>query len=288
MTSLLSKRILAICLFTYGFNVNAADIQDHQISIDKLEHRKQAFRFQTPKDAKLMLVRSHIDDLPGFTLKDQRKDEAERLKFNNQFNIKAADKALTIYQQAQQWKISSFATYLFGLYSIYQLDEATATFCGEVNLSEESLNQLGFIEMTIDIDPTKRSQGIGTITIQAVLDHILTPNLGKKQLSMINYHNTSNKSAMIKKGFSKSLTALAYLKSTIAFDNLASYIVHQKVGMTPNNFSVDYSVVYTYPPMTSSITPQALPLVRSLTSSSEEERKYAIKVLTHSIDNSPK
>jgi RimJ/RimL family protein N-acetyltransferase len=235
-----------------------------------------------------MLVRSHIDDLPGFTLKDQRKDKAERLKFHNQFNIEAADKILTIYQKAEQWKAPSFATYLFGLYSIYQLNETTATFCGEVNLSEENLKQSGFIEMTIDIDPTKRGQKIGTTAIQAVLDHILTPNLGKKQLSVINYHNTSNESIMTKKGFSKSPTTLTHLKSTIAFDNLASHVVHQKAGMTPDNFSVDYSVVYIYPPMTSSITPQALSLVRSLTSSNEEERKDAIMVLTHSIDNSPK
>lgn len=284
MTSLLSKRMIGILFFAYGFNASAAEPQDYQVSIDKLEQRNKVFKFQTPQNDSFLLVRSHMDDFPGFTLKDQRKGEDERLKFNNQFNIKTANEILTIYNKAEQWKVPGFATYIFGLYSIYQLNGKTSTFCGELNLSEEDLNTSGFVEISIDIDPTKRVQKIGTAAIRTVLDQILTPNSGKKQLQ-INYKSTSNKSTMIKKGFSNSSVAWTHLKSKIEFANLASYIVHQKVGMTPYNFSVDYSVVYIYPPMTSSITPQALNLVSLLTSTNAEERKDAIKILTRSIDH---
>ena len=89
---------------------------------------------------------------------------------------------------------------------------------------------------------------------------------------------------MTKKGFSKSPTAFTYLKSTIIFDNLGSHIVHKKLQISPNNFAIDYFVVYTYPPMAAYITLQALSLVKLLISSNEEKRETAIKLLTQAID----
>lgn len=280
------KSILGILFFSCSSLVNAAEVElDHKVSCEQLEKRPVMFKFTVPNEqSQFAIVRADKKDIEGFRLKNSRKTNNERLKFQSQFSIESSSKILEIYQNAKDWKVEAFKNYLFGLFSIYNLTEETGTFCGELNLDEQSLSTGSFIEISIDIDPSKRKLGIGKAATQAVLKNILTPNLGKKGLSVINYKNTSNKSNMRKKGFSESLLPLKYLKSKVEFNNLPSHKINNALGMVPWNFSVDYSVVYVYPIFKSCLTQQAIPLVKALTSGKEEERQQAIKILMHSID----
>jgi hypothetical protein len=86
------------------------------------------------------------------------------------------------------------------------------------------------------------------------------------------------------KAIQKSRKPLAMLKSKVSFDNYPSLCLYEKSGFLPWNFSVDYSVVYVYPPKESHISPTAIPYLRMLTNENKDERHKGIQVLEHSID----
>lgn len=151
------QSLLAGLFLSFGSLVNALDLQDHTLPINKLAQRRLVVSFLTSTEEKpFMLVRADMEDLAGFATKNNRKTLQERAKFKNQFNMDSTNKILKTYQNAVKWKAETYTTYLFGLFSIYSLENTTAHFCGEAYLDDQSLNHGGFIEISTDIDPTKK------------------------------------------------------------------------------------------------------------------------------------
>ncbi len=277
------KNIIGAAILSSNCFVFAADVQDHILSTENLEQRQLFIEFTTNKGIKFALVRANKEDLDGFIAKDKSKSPEEREKFNNQFNIETSKRILEVYQNAQKWSVQAFTTYQFGLFSIYKLEETAGIFCGELYLDDQSLSQSGFVEISIDIAPASRRQGIGKAAKKATLEQLVAPNL-KKTLAYINYSGTTNSKLFSQKGFFQSKKPLMGLKSKVEFSNFPSHAINKGLGLVPENFAIDYSVVYVYPKLPSSITPEALVLVKALTDPNEEKRQEAIQILRYSID----
>lgn len=275
--------LTVLCLApTLAADVLEKSESNFEITVEALTKRSPLINFNV-KDKLYALVRSTVEDMQGFRLKDARKPAEERRAFANQFGLNCSLPLLSIYQLASTHP--NFKSYLMGLYSIYALDtNKKGTFVGELIIDERDLSESGMLEIGYDIDITMRRKGIALEAIGAVVKQIINIHLGKEMFVFDHEAAQSRVKATFQKAIQKSRKPLATVKSKVSFDNYPSLRLQEKSGFSPLKFSVDYSVVYVYPPQESHISSTAIPYLKMLTNENKDERQKGIQVLRHSID----